>query len=141
MKQRLDKIAVIVGPVVDDPRLLEVPKLTVCALRFTESARSRIIKAGGKVLTFDQLATLAPTGANTVLLRGRVSARTAVKYFGLPGIAESKSRYFQFEYLFSSDHEPSPRDLNLNELEDEEPAKDIRFINCGILIISGLKKV
>jgi len=33
-----------------------VPKLTVVALRFTESARKRILAAGGKVLTFDQLA-------------------------------------------------------------------------------------
>lgn len=51
-----DKIAVIVGTVTDDARLLEVPKLTVAALRVTQSARARIMKAGGEVLTFDQLA-------------------------------------------------------------------------------------
>jgi len=34
-----DKICVVVGTVTDDVRLLDVPKLTVCALRFTESAR------------------------------------------------------------------------------------------------------
>jgi len=33
-------------------------------------------------LTFDQLALLAPTGANTVLLRGPKNAREAVKHFG-----------------------------------------------------------
>lgn len=52
----------IVGTVTDDQRLLEIPKLTVAALRVTETARARILKAGGKVLTLDQLVLLAPTG-------------------------------------------------------------------------------
>jgi large subunit ribosomal protein L18e len=38
-----DRIAVVVGTVTDDIRLLEVPKLTVAALRFTETARARIL--------------------------------------------------------------------------------------------------
>eukprot|EP01132_Coremiostelium_polycephalum_P010826 gene10826-13267_t len=42
------KIAVFVGAVVDDERLLDVPKLTVCALSFSEAAPTRILKAGGK---------------------------------------------------------------------------------------------
>jgi large subunit ribosomal protein L18e len=33
--------------VVDDNRLLNVNKMSVCALRFTEAARKRIIAAGG----------------------------------------------------------------------------------------------
>jgi large subunit ribosomal protein L18e len=37
----------------DDKRILDVPKLTVAALRFTETARARILKAGGKCLTLD----------------------------------------------------------------------------------------
>merc|ERR1712071_502519 len=45
----------VVGTVTDDPRIFTIPKLTVCALRVTERARARIIKAGGTVLTFDQL--------------------------------------------------------------------------------------
>jgi large subunit ribosomal protein L18e len=48
-----DRIAVVVGTVTDDIRLIEVPKLTVAALRFTETARARIVKAGGKCLTLD----------------------------------------------------------------------------------------
>ena len=49
-----DRIAVVVGTVTDDIRLLEVPqKLTVAALRFTETARARITQAGGKCLTLD----------------------------------------------------------------------------------------
>jgi ribosomal protein L18E len=34
---------VLVATVTDDIRLYEVPKLKVCALRFTETARSRIL--------------------------------------------------------------------------------------------------
>ena len=52
-----------------DATLLQVPKLKVCALRFTEGARSRIVKAGGSCMTFEQLAVEAPLGQNTVLLQ------------------------------------------------------------------------
>ena len=51
MKGKEEKVAVLVGTITDDNRLLEVPKLTVCALRFTETARARILKAGGKCLS------------------------------------------------------------------------------------------
>lgn len=52
----------VVGTVTDDNRLLKVPKVTVAALRFTEAARARIVNAGGKCLTLDQLVLTAPTG-------------------------------------------------------------------------------
>lgn len=61
-----DKIAVVVGTITDDIRVYEVPALKVTALRFTETARARIEKAGGECLTFDQLALRAPLGQNTV---------------------------------------------------------------------------
>lgn len=99
-----DRIAVVVGTVTDDIRLLEVPKLTVAALRFTESARARILNAGGKVLTLDQLVLLAPTGiivpilikyykgTNTLLLRGPKD-REAKKHFGpAPGVPGSHAK-------------------------------------------------
>jgi len=57
----------VVGSVTDDVRVYEVPALKVCALRFTETARGRIEKAGGECLTFDQLALRAPLGQNTVM--------------------------------------------------------------------------
>jgi hypothetical protein len=65
-KLQEDKLAVIVGTVTDDTRLYDLPALKVVALRFTETARARILASGGEVLTFDQLALRAPTGANTV---------------------------------------------------------------------------
>lgn len=52
----------IVGSVTDDHRLYEVPKMTVAALRFTETARARITKSGGKCMTIDELIMKAPTG-------------------------------------------------------------------------------
>ncbi|KAK8790497.1 hypothetical protein WA171_002020 [Blastocystis sp. BT1] len=92
MKGKESKIAVVVGTITDDIRLVEVPALKVCALHFTEGARARIVKAGGECLTFDELALRAPTGANTVLLQGRRTAREACKHFGNPGSPGSKTK-------------------------------------------------
>lgn len=77
------KIVVSVGNVTDDIRLIEVPKLTVAALRFSQAAKERILKAGGEAITLDQLALRSPTGSNTVLLRGKRNTREAVKHFGM----------------------------------------------------------
>jgi len=83
MKTKNDKIAVAVTTITDDPRILEIPKLTIAALRFTKTAKARIEAAGGECLTLDQLALRAPKGSNTVLLRGKKNAREAVKHFGM----------------------------------------------------------
>jgi large subunit ribosomal protein L18e len=80
---RESKVIVQVGTVTDDIRLLEVPKLTIAALRFTRGARERILNAGGEALTLDQLALRSPKGANTILLRGQRNSREAVKHFGM----------------------------------------------------------
>jgi ribosomal protein L18E len=77
-----NKTIVVIGTVTDDNRLLTVPKLSVAALRFTATARARILAAGGEALTLDQLALRAPSGSNTLLLRGPKNAREAVKHFG-----------------------------------------------------------
>lgn len=87
-----NKTVVIVGTVTDDARLATLPKLSVTALRFTSAARARIVAAGGEALTFDQLALRAPTGSNTLLLRGPKNGRTAMKYFGAAGLPGSKTR-------------------------------------------------
>jgi len=96
-----NKTIVVIGTVTDDNRLLTVPKLSVAALRFTATARARIIAAGGEALTLDQLALRAPTGSNTLLLRGPKNAREAVKHFGFgphkhkKPYVESKGRKFE----------------------------------------------
>lgn len=78
-----NKTVVVIGTITDDNRLLEVPKVTIAALRFTATARARVVAAGGECLTLDQLALRAPTGSNTLLLRGPKNAREAVKHFGM----------------------------------------------------------
>uniref|UniRef100_A0A0E0EG40 Large ribosomal subunit protein uL15/eL18 domain-containing protein n=1 Tax=Oryza meridionalis TaxID=40149 RepID=A0A0E0EG40_9ORYZ len=114
MEGKGDQIAVIVGTITDDKRIYEVPAMKVAALRFTETARARIINAGGECLTFDQLALRAPLGQNTdnrctsypllgilikakeikqILLRGPKNAREAVKHFGpAPGVPHSNTK-------------------------------------------------
>merc|ERR1712018_63855 len=82
---RADKTAVVVGTITNDLRIFSVPKLKVCALHVTEKARERILKAGGEIITFDQLALAAPTGKGTVLLQGRRTARKANRHFGAAG--------------------------------------------------------
>ena len=43
MKGKEGKTAVVVGTITDDARLLEVPKLTIAALKVTATARARIL--------------------------------------------------------------------------------------------------
>jgi large subunit ribosomal protein L18e len=88
-----DKIVCVVGKITDDRRQLDVPKgLKVCALRFTDSARARILAAGGECLTFDQLALRSPTGSGTILLRGPKLARETVKHWGAAGVPDSHTK-------------------------------------------------
>merc|ERR1711935_822623 len=92
MESKDGKIAVVVGTITDDKRIYEIPKISVCALRFTETARARIVKAGGECLTFDKLALRSPLGQGTVLLRGPVKARKAERFFGkAPGVPNSST--------------------------------------------------
>jgi len=66
--------------------------MTIAALKFTETARARIVKAGGKCLTLDQLVMTAPTGTNTLLLRASKD-REAIKHFGpAPGVPGSHTK-------------------------------------------------
>merc|ERR1719435_87845 len=97
------KLAVCVGTVTNDLRIFDVPKLTLCALRVTEKARERILKAGGEIIPFDQLALRAPTGKNTLMIQGPRKARTAERHFGAAGrpgshvkpFTRSKGRKFE----------------------------------------------
>merc|ERR1712168_920510 len=105
-KGREGKTAVVVGTVTNDLRMLEVPKMRICALRVTEAARKRVLAAGGEIITFDQLALQAPKGQNTVLLQGPRRQRAATGKFannvapGAPGshtkpLVRSKGRKFE----------------------------------------------
>ena len=91
-KGKEGKVLAIVGSVTDDVRAFvgTFPALKVCALRFTEGARAKIVKAGGECITFDQLALQYPTGSNCVLLRGPKMSRESVRHFGAPGTTHAK---------------------------------------------------
>lgn len=93
MKGKEGSTAVIVGSVTDDVRMVHVPKMSVCALRFTETARRRLEQVGGECLTFDQLALRSPKGSKCVLLRGATRSREADKHFGrAPGTPGSTTK-------------------------------------------------
>ncbi|BET03008.1 60S ribosomal protein L18 [Nesidiocoris tenuis] len=90
---REGKLAVIVGTITDDRRIWALPKLDVCALHVTEGARARILKAGGSIITFDELARVSPLGKNTVLMQGRRKARETERHFGpAPGAPRSHTK-------------------------------------------------
>merc|ERR1711976_180362 len=90
---RDNKIAVVVGTITNDVRIHEIPKMKICALHVTEGARARILKTGGELMTFDQLALRAPKGQNTVLLQGPRKARDAYRHFGkAPGVPKSHTK-------------------------------------------------
>ena len=87
-----DLVFAIVGTVTNDTRIIDVPKMKVCALKFTEKARERIVAAKGKCITFDELALNRPKGESVVLLRG-TRDREAKKHFGkAPGLPDSNTK-------------------------------------------------
>ena len=87
-----DIIFAIVGTVTNDTRLIDVPEMKVCALKFTEKARERITASKGKCITFDQLAINRPKGENVILIRG-TRDREAKKHFGkAPGLPDSNTK-------------------------------------------------
>merc|ERR1711990_398591 len=95
MKGKDGKIAVVVGSITNDIRFLDdaaLKGIKVCALRFTDTARARLTKAGATCMSFDQLALQAPTGSNCVLLRGPRNNRETCKYWGAPGVPGSSTK-------------------------------------------------
>ncbi|AWO96518.1 60S ribosomal protein L18 [Scophthalmus maximus] len=93
MPGRENRIAVVVGTVTDDVRIQDIPKLKICALRVTDGARRRVLKAGGQVMTFDQLALASPKGQGTVLLSGPRKGREVYRHFGkAPGTPHSHTK-------------------------------------------------
>ena len=87
-----DVIFAVVGTVTNDLRVIDVPEMKVCALKFSEKARERIVASKGKCLTFDQLALNRPNGENVILLRG-TRDREAKKHFGkAPGLPDANTK-------------------------------------------------
>ena len=92
--QGKDIVFSVVGTITNDLRQVELSPINVCALKFSEKARARIVAAGGNCYTFDQLALNRPKGENVVLLRGS-RMREAKKHFGrAPGLPGSTTKPF-----------------------------------------------
>ena len=87
-----DKIVVVVGTVTNDERLLEVPKMKICALKFTTEARERILRAKGEAMTLDQLVLKNPLGTGTALLRPHLHRESMTHWGKPPGLPGSHTR-------------------------------------------------
>ena len=91
-KSGQEVVFAVIGTVTEDQRILNLPALRICALKFTEKARERIIAAKGKCITFDQLAINRPQGESVILMRG-TRDREAKKHFGpAPGVPGSHAK-------------------------------------------------
>ncbi|XP_054391043.1 large ribosomal subunit protein eL18 [Pongo abelii] len=92
---RENKTAVIVGTITDDVRVQEVPKLKVCVLSVNNLARSRVLRAGGKILTFDQLALDSPKGCGTLLPSGPRKGQKVNRHFAkAQGTPHSHTKHY-----------------------------------------------
>ncbi|KAH0570391.1 Ribosomal protein L18 [Spironucleus salmonicida] len=88
-KNQQGKTLVLVSTVTNDPRVIEIPKMTVCALKFTATAKAHIEKFGGKCITFDDLILENPKMENVFMVQGKRSHRATYKKFGSAGISSS----------------------------------------------------
>ncbi|KAB1275893.1 60S ribosomal protein L18 [Camelus dromedarius] len=87
------RTAAVVGTITNDVRVPEVPKRKAAALRVSSRARSRVLKAGGKVFTFNQLALDSPKGCGTVLPSSPRKGRDVCRHSGkAPGTPQSHTK-------------------------------------------------
>uniref|UniRef100_A0A2K6UJN2 Large ribosomal subunit protein uL15/eL18 domain-containing protein n=1 Tax=Saimiri boliviensis boliviensis TaxID=39432 RepID=A0A2K6UJN2_SAIBB len=78
------KTAMVVGTTAGDVRVQKV---------FDQPARSRVLKAGGKIRALDQLALDSPKGCGTVLLSGPRKGCEVYRHFGkAPGTLHSHTK-------------------------------------------------
>lgn len=81
-----NKVAVVVGKVLDDVGILELPAMKIVALKWSKSVQKKIEAFGGSIHTLDQFIKIAGSIENILLIQGDRDARKATKFFGLaPG--------------------------------------------------------
>ena len=126
---------VAVATITDDIRLLECPKMSVAALRFTKTARARIEAAGGECLTLDQLALRKPTGTGTLLLRGKKNSRESVKHFGMGQSILLARRDLRTDDFFASARFVDSQDLTRTRfvVAAFDVVSQQRLIRCGVV--------
>lgn len=80
--KRTDKVALLVGKVLDDERVMTIPAIKVVALDWSKSVQKKIEACGGNIYTLDQFIKVAGSLDNIVLVKGNPNARLSSKYFG-----------------------------------------------------------
>ncbi|KAK1349460.1 hypothetical protein LUQ84_3593 [Hamiltosporidium tvaerminnensis] len=90
LEGKSDKVAVVVGKVLDDERMIEIPGIRVVALEFSRTAQKKIEKFGGECFTLDRLFKVVKCMEDVVLMSGDRTNRKAFKYFGVTGEKYSK---------------------------------------------------
>ena len=87
------KVALLVGKVLDDERVMKIPAVTIVALSWSKSVQKKIEACGGSIHTLDQFIKIAGSLENIELVKGDAEARLATKYFG-PAPGEKNSTTF-----------------------------------------------
>lgn len=78
----LDKVAVIVGKVLDDDRMIELPPVKIIALQWSKGVQEKVEKYNGSIATLDQLFKLVPYMDDICLMEGDRNARKSARFWG-----------------------------------------------------------
>ena len=114
----------------------------ICALRMTERARARVLKAGGEIMTFDQLALKAPKGQQTVIMQGKLLSLASGGHLNMKMNKKTCCKVKTLSWLFyHCDGNPcSWKDYILKwvpgDTEESEIAlawKDAEYLGCRAL--------
>lgn len=82
LQENSEKVAVVVGKVVDDERLIILPSMRIVALQWSRSVQEKVEKCGGSFFTLDQLFKVAPNIENIVLIQGDRMKRKSARFWG-----------------------------------------------------------
>lgn len=80
-----ENILVVVAKVLDDNTVFVLPKMRICCLDISLSAKVKIEKFGGEVYTVDRLFEESDGLKDITLVKGDMTARKCYKYFGAAG--------------------------------------------------------
>ncbi|EOB12160.1 60S ribosomal protein L18 [Nosema bombycis CQ1] len=92
LNENSDKIAVVVGKVIDDDRNVEVPAMKIVALKWSKSVQEKVEHFNGSLHTLDQLFKVCSNLDNIVLINGDKMKRKSAKFWGkAPGDKNSST--------------------------------------------------
>jgi large subunit ribosomal protein L18e len=77
-----DKVAVVVGKVLDDERMVTLPPMRIVALQWSNSVQEKLERGSGSFFTLDQLFKICPDLNNMCLIQGDRMKRKSARYWG-----------------------------------------------------------